>query len=335
MYQPTTRVLTVLELLQTYGQLSSAELAERLEVTQRSIRRYIMMLQDLGIPVESRPGRYGGYRLRPGYKLPPLMFTNGEALAVTLGLLAIERLGLTIDEPAVEGAMAKIDRVLPDDVRDQVRWVHDALVFDETPPAESARSDTVMAVSQAVRQNRRIWIRYVGPAGETARALDPYGLVFRYGRWYVVGWCHLREDVRVFRLDRIVKLRVLSSEFSKPEEFNAREFVLRTLDERFHEPEVEVLLGTTLDDARGWIPVIMGTLQETPGGVLFTCNTGSLDWMAHYLAGLPWAVTVRKPVELIEAIERLTDRVSSISYEPEPREMEESSERGRRLIRST
>ncbi len=87
MYHPTTRVLTVLELLQSRQQLSGAELASRLEVDRRTVRRYVTMLQDLGIPVEGERGRHGGYRLRPGFKLPPLMFTEDEALALTLGLL--------------------------------------------------------------------------------------------------------------------------------------------------------------------------------------------------------------------------------------------------------
>src|ERR687891_436879 len=113
MYQPTTRLLTVLELLQARPYLTGADLARRLEVDGRTVRRYVMMLQDMGIPVEANHGRYGGYRLRPGYKLPPLMFTEEEALAVTLGLLAARRIGLALTAPAVEGALAKIDRVLP------------------------------------------------------------------------------------------------------------------------------------------------------------------------------------------------------------------------------
>src|SRR5262249_43642702 len=88
MYQPTTRLLTILELLQARPQLSAAELARRLEVDGRTVRRYVTMLQDMGIPIQAVHGRYGGYRLRPGYKLPPLMFTAEEALAVALGLLA-------------------------------------------------------------------------------------------------------------------------------------------------------------------------------------------------------------------------------------------------------
>src|SRR5689334_14303765 len=101
MYFPTTRVLTVLELLQSHQQMGGPELAQRLEVNVRTVRRYITMLQDLGIPVEGERGRQGAYRLRPGFRLPPLMFTEDETLAVTLGLLAARKLGLTVAAPAV------------------------------------------------------------------------------------------------------------------------------------------------------------------------------------------------------------------------------------------
>src|SRR5438105_5393902 len=129
MYHPTTRVLTALELLQSRSRMSGAELADRLEVDRRTVRRYITMLQELGVPVESESGRYGGYRLRPGYKLPPMMFNEEEALALILGLLASRRAGLLDAAPAVEGALAKIDRVLPDRVRDRVQAVRGALAF--------------------------------------------------------------------------------------------------------------------------------------------------------------------------------------------------------------
>src|SRR5262252_7481934 len=129
MSHPTTRVLTVLELLQSRPRLSGSELADRLDVDPRTVRRYVSALQDLGVPVESEPGRYGGYRLRPGYKLPPLMFNEEEALALILGLLASRRAGLLDAAPAVEGALAKIDRVLPDRLRGRVQAVQGALGF--------------------------------------------------------------------------------------------------------------------------------------------------------------------------------------------------------------
>src|SRR3989441_8843941 len=133
MYHPTTRVLTVLELLQAHRQMSGPKLAERLEVDVRSVRRYITMLQDLGIPIEAERGRYGNYRLMRGFKLPPLMFTEDEALALTLGLLAARKLGLAVAAPAVEGALAKGERGLPTALGGRVQAVHETLVFDFNP----------------------------------------------------------------------------------------------------------------------------------------------------------------------------------------------------------
>lgn len=103
MYNPTTRLLTILELLQLYPVLSGVELAQRLEVDGRTVRRYVTMLQDMGIPVEAVRGRDGGYRLRPGFKLPPMMFTQHEALALALGLLLARRLGLGVEREAMDG----------------------------------------------------------------------------------------------------------------------------------------------------------------------------------------------------------------------------------------
>src|SRR5438874_8687133 len=154
MYHPTTRVLTVLELLQAHRQMSGPKLAERLEVDVRSVRRYIMMLQDLGIPIEAQRGRYGTYRLLRGFKLPPLMFTEDEALALTLGLLAARRLGLTVTAPAVEGALAKIERVLPSALRERVQAVQETPILDVTASGITPTTEIVSTLSTAAQQGR-------------------------------------------------------------------------------------------------------------------------------------------------------------------------------------
>jgi predicted DNA-binding transcriptional regulator YafY len=295
-YQPTTRVLTVLELLQAHGRLRGAELAARLEVDQRSVRRYITMLQDLGIPVVSERGRYGGYRLKPGYKLPPLMFTDDEALAVTLGLLAARRLGLAAAAPAVEGALAKLDRVLPEVVRDQVQAVQETVAFDVPPVASSPDAGTMSAFSVAARQCRRLRLLYQSLHGTTERDVDPYGLVYRKGAWYAVGWCHLRSALRVFRLDRVQRVATLDETFELPDDFDARQYVQQSLASMPNTWAVEVLLETRLEEAERWVSPVLGTLEAVPEGVLLRCQIGSLERMAHYLAGLSWRLVVRHPV---------------------------------------
>src|SRR5215467_1410948 len=110
MYSPATRLLTLLELLQSRPGRTAAQLAERLEVDARSVRRYVTMLQDMGMPIVAERGRYGGYRLLPGYKLPPLMLSNDEAIAVTLGLLAADRLGLAGAVPAARSEERRVGK---------------------------------------------------------------------------------------------------------------------------------------------------------------------------------------------------------------------------------
>src|SRR3954467_2995142 len=130
MYSPTTRVLTVLELLQSRHRVTGAEIAERLEVHIRTVRRYIATLEELGMPVAAERGRYGAYRLMPGFKLPPLMLNEEEALATTVGLLAARRLGLGGTAAGVEGGIVKLERVLPLPLRERVRAVEETLVLD-------------------------------------------------------------------------------------------------------------------------------------------------------------------------------------------------------------
>lgn len=310
MYHPTTRVLTVLELLQSRERLSGPELAARLEVNARTARRYITMLQDMGIPIEAERGRYGAYRLRPGFKLPPLMFSDEEALAVTLGLLAARRLGLAVAAPAVEGALAKIERVLPPALRERLQAVQASLVLDLARSEASPSSATVVEMSRAAQAGRRVSMRYSNERGaETERALDPYGIVFRQGRWYVVGYCHLRQALRLFRLDRVTELQVGDEPFTRPEGFDAAAFVVQSLASIPNTWEVEVLLRAPLDEARRRISPVFGTLEECEGGVLLRAHGDHLSWMARELVATGLRLRVLRPEALREELRQLAQRV--------------------------
>src|SRR5499427_4182676 len=182
MSHPTVRLLTMLELLQAHARITGAELAERLELDPRTVRRYIAMLQEWGIPILARRGRYGAYRLMPGFKLPPLMFTEEEALALTLGLLAVRRTGLALTVPAVEGALAKVERVLPVSLRTRVQAVQEAVFLYLAPPRDAPAPEVVMTLSTAVQEQRYVLLRHRSAQGaETERRFDPYGLVYRAG----------------------------------------------------------------------------------------------------------------------------------------------------------
>jgi len=317
MYFPTTRVLTILELLQSHYRLSGPELAERLEVNTRTVRRYITMLQDLGIPVEAERGRHGSYRLRPGFKLPPLMFTEDEALSLTLGLLVARRLGLTsavAAVPAVESAIAKIERVLPVALRERVQAVQETLILDFPRSGSTPRTEIVVTLCSAAQQQRRVFLRYSSWKGEESeRAVDLYGLVYRSGYWYAVGYCHLRTDLRVFRLDRIVWAEMRDESFVRPADFDSLGYVMRSLAMTPTTWSIEALLETTLQEAQQYVPAVIATLEEVPEGVLLRCSVENLTWFAHFLAGLPCPFIVLQPAELRDELQKLAARIAEMA----------------------
>jgi predicted DNA-binding transcriptional regulator YafY len=305
-YHPTTRVLTVLELLQARGRLTGPELAERLEVDLRTVRRYVTMLQDLGIPVEAERGRHGGYRLRPGFRLPPLLFTDDEALAIMLGLLAARRLGLVSSASTVEGALAKVERVLPPDVRARIAAVQETATFDPVRGVSIPATETVMSVAAAVHDQRRAILQYASAQGEeTERAVDLYGLVHLMGRWYAPGYCHLRRDLRLFRLDRIREITLGEETFQRPPHFDPLGFVQDALAVAPSAWHVEALLFTTLEEARREIPAYEASLEPCEEGVILRANVECLDGAARYLVHLGFRFEVRQPTELREALHDL------------------------------
>jgi predicted DNA-binding transcriptional regulator YafY len=315
MYQPTTRLLTVLELLQARPHLTGAELARRLEVDGRTVRRYVTMLQDAGIPVEAMHGRYGGYRLRPGFKLPPLMFSEEEALAVTLGLMAARRLGLAGAAPATEGALAKIERVLPVIVRERISALEATIGFTQRAPhVVPAASDVLLTLSAAAHHQRRVHVQYRARDGaESERDVDPYGLVFHYGRWYLVGHDHASSEIRTFRIDRVLLVELRDGGFERPPQFDAVDHLAKALASLPFGFEIEVRLDTTVEEARSRVPAFVAGIEETPDGVMLRTQTEDPGMAARYLVGLGFRFTVIRPPELQEAVRRLAAELLGIA----------------------
>lgn len=317
MYHPTTRVLTVLELLQTYESLSGPELARRLEVSPRSVRNYIVMLQDLGIPVEATYGRHGAYRLRPGYKLPPLIFTDDEAVSLVIGLLAVRRLGLRIAAQNVEGALAKLERVLPEAVGSRVRALQSAVVFDLDVPSARSEALVVATFSEAVQTHRRVWFRYRSfREVETERELDPYGVVCQQGRWYAVGYDHGRRALRTFRLDRVLASELCVEQFEPISGFDTLAHVERSIALAPIGWKAEVLLETTLGQARSQLSALMATFEEVPEGVLLhhqVYHPDGLNQLALLLVGMDCPLVVIEPPALRTALQQLATRAAQLA----------------------
>ncbi len=306
MTRPTTRVLAVLELLQSQGRVSGPELALRVGVDGRTLRRYIAMLEELGIPIVAERGRFGGYALVAGFKLPPMIFTDDEALALSVGLLAARGLGLADAAPAVAGAQAKLQRVMPPALKRRLRAIDETVALDlsrgNVPPEDNAALVTLSAAAQA---RQRVHLDYrSGEQQTTARDFDPYGLVWRGGRWYAVGHCHLRRDVRSFRLDRVIAVRALPASFGRPDDFDALAHLARSVATMPRAHAIEVLLHTDLDRARRETFDAIGVFAPEGDGVRLSAQADNLDWFAREMGRLSFDFTVLSPATLRDSVRR-------------------------------
>ena len=313
MLTPTARLLELLELLQAQPLLTGREIADRLGVDRRTARRYIAALQDLGIPIEGQRGVGGGYRIRPGFRLPPLMLTDDEAVAVALGVQAAGRLGLSGSAEAVEGALGKIHRVLPDGLRRRVEALEETLDFTSSArQGAPVKGETVLVLAEAIRRRRRLRLTYCAFSGdETRRELSPHGLVVHSARWYLAGHDHLRDDLRTFRVDRMLRLRVIDQPADEPPDgFDAVTYVSTSLARVPWGWDVEVALDLPLDEALRRVPATLAELADEDGTTVLRMRADSLDWAAHVLARLGCLFTIRRPDELRASIRALADRLA-------------------------
>ncbi|MFC1411033.1 helix-turn-helix transcriptional regulator [Streptacidiphilus sp. N1-12] len=342
MARPTGRVLTLLELLQSGGIRTVAELADRLGVDGRTVRRYVDHLVDLDVPVESVRGRYGGYRLAPGYRLPPLMLNDDEALAVLLGLVAGRRAGLlTSAGAASETAAAKIRRVLPERLARQLDTVLESLAFT-APAGEFATPETgiLLTLADAVRRHRPVLIRYTSRDGRRSeRTLHPYGIVTHEGRWYVTGadpgagegvgsgaepavGSGTGQD-RTFRLDRIADARTLPGSFDPPVGVDPAQRVLSGLATAPYRHEVTLRIHGTVEQIRARLPASIASVQELPSGAgaaqserwyRVEIRAERLDWLPPLLASLDRPFTIERPDELRALVIVLADRLTAAAH---------------------
>lgn len=319
--RPTTRVLAVLELLQTRQRISGSEIARRLHVDGRTVRRYISVLEDIGIPITAEQGRNGGYMLVSGFKLPPMMFTDDEALALSIGLLAARGLGVAETMPALASAEAKLKRVMPEPVRQRLEDVHRTIQLDLQSRAPAVGKKTLSALATAAHARRRVRLAYASRDGEpTERDLDPYGLSYRRGRWYAVGFCHLRQDLRTFRLDRVQRVELLAPRFARPERFDIVEYLNRSFASLREAQPFEVLLETDLETALSWDLGTTELLEPCDEGVRLRGSTDCFERCARQLAWLPCTFEVRQPPALAHAVRALAERLvrHSVPREPGP-----------------
>jgi predicted DNA-binding transcriptional regulator YafY len=281
-------------------------------------------LIDLDVPVESVRGRYGGYRLAPGYRLPPLMLSDDEALAVLLGLVAGRRAGLTTTQhTANETASAKIRRVLPKHLARRLDTLLESLAFTEQPGEfDTPDSGVLLTIADAVRHHRPVSLRYTGRDGRRSeRTVHAYGIVAHAGRWYVTGEdAEIGQD-RTFRLDRIADARALPGSFDVPVGPDPAQRVLSALATAEYRHEVTLRIHGTVEQIRAHLPASVASLEEhrpaagqdrtTERWLRVELRAERLDWLPPVLASLGRPFVIERPDELRDLVAALADRLAS------------------------
>ena len=305
MTTPATRLINLILMLQRQPGQKAAELAKRLGISVRTLHRYFEMLDEMGVPVYAERGPYGGFSLVRGYKLPPLVFTPEEAVAVVLGTSLVPEMWGQLYHEVAQGALAKLENVLPDEQRQEIAWAQRSLVATGMNRVDiETLAPALEKLRQAVRETHQVHMTYhsgSNPHGEQ-RDLDPYALIHRAGWWYVIGYCHLRLALRAFRVDRIADLHLTDQVFTIPAGFEIHAYIAQ---EWQNVPQIKMRMRFTVQFAhlaqyaRGY----WETLDEEPGGsIVVTLNAPDFYAAASNALAYGPAVTVLEPPEVCQMV---------------------------------
>jgi len=300
-----TRLITLILSLQRQPGQKAADLAEKLGVSVRTLHRYFGMLDEMGVPVYAERGPYGGFSLVRGYKLPPLVFTPEEAVAVSLGTSLVGEMWGTLYHESAQGALAKLENVLPDEQRQEIAWARRSLVATGMNRADiEMLAPCLEKLRRAVRENRRVSMAYHSgnsPHGEV-RELDPYALVHRIGWWYVVGYCHLRLALRTFRVDRIAALTLTAQTFSVPGDFDIRAYLAQEWVE-MQPIKVQMRFLREFAHLAQYARGYWESLEEQPdGSMVVTFSVPDVYTAASNALAYGPAVTVLSPPEVRQMV---------------------------------
>jgi len=310
---PTARALLVLEMVQNQPGIGAAQLAGRLGLSDRAVRRHVAVLREAGIPVESTRGRYGGYRVGRGLRVPPLMFTATEALALVMAVL--EGHDAADPEDPVGSALGKIVRVLPEPLAgpvDAIRRVT-ARGWDVGVPDV----ETTAALVQASAARRRVRLRYrFGRGDEHEMEVDPWAVVVRHRRWYLLGWSHTKDARRVLRVDRVTRVGVLAETFMQPADLDPVAAVEEQLSQGWRYA-VEVEIEAPLSDVEHWLPRSFGRLEAVDERrTRLVATTDEPEWYAAELAGLPFDFRLIGSPEVRAAMKVVARRLQAAADAP-------------------
>ena len=308
---PTARALRALEILQARPGVTADQLAALLGVTERAARRYVGILREAGIPVESVRGPYGGYRLGRGTRLPPVVFTQEQALGLVMAVLDGQPAAIDADD-LVGSALSKVIRALPDSVGRQAATLR--TYASATPDRHSARPDpaTTSALVAAVADRRRVVVTYRGDGGEEWDAeVDPWAVVVRYGRWYLLCHSHRANAIRTYRIDRVRAVLQTPHGFIPPDDLDPVTALEENLGAgwKYH---TRVVFHAPQEKVAPWIRPPMGRLE--PDGdrcVLVGSTRNPTMYAQEWLAAVPFDFSVEQGPELRAAVATVAARFSA------------------------
>ncbi|WP_110182220.1 helix-turn-helix transcriptional regulator [Nocardioides solisilvae] len=309
---PTARALRALELLQARPGTTAAQLAKRLGVTERAARRYVAILREAGVPVTSVRGPYGGYRLGRGTRLPPVSFTQAEALVLVMAVLEGDPAGTGSDGP-VGAALGKVVRALPEGVRERAASLHAhvAATPDRTRPRTDPHLASRLVAAAAAAERVRLGRRDPATGGLRESVVDPWAVVVRYGRWYLLGHSHHADAVRTWRIDRLVSVDTTGETFVPPADLDPVAALAEHLASGWELP-TRVLIDAPLDEVRPWVSSHLGRLEEHGTGTLLVGTTRNPQaYAAEGLARVPFPFRVVEGPRLREAVAEVADRLAA------------------------
>jgi predicted DNA-binding transcriptional regulator YafY len=306
---PTARALRALEILQTRPGTTAGVLAERLGVTERAARRYVGILREAGIPVESVRGPYGGYRLGRGARLPPVVFTEAEALGLVMAVLDGQPAAADAGD-LVGVALGKVIRALPENVGRQAAALREHA--SAAPDRHSARPDpaTTSALVAAVAVGRRVRVTYRSESGNEWEAeVDPWAVVVRHGRWYLLCHSHRAGAIRTYRVDRVRAVRQTADTFEPPDDLDPVAALEENLGVGWEFP-TRVVFDAPRAEVAPWIRPPMGRLDASGDGCVLVGSTGNPTMYAQeWLANVPFPFRVDGGPELRAAVAAVASRL--------------------------
>jgi len=297
--------LRTLELIQARPGITADELGDGLGVTGRAARRYVAILREADLPIDSASGPYGGYRLGRGLRLPPLTFSAAEATGLVMATLEGHR-GAADPTDVVGGALAKILRALP----------HRVSTPSAAAPGDAARHEDLEQLLAACAAARVLRLAYRVDDRLSEMLVEPWAVVLRHSHWYLLGWSRSRDAQRVLRVDRIAGIDALPETFTPPADLDA----LGTIEEHFSQGwryAVEVLVDAPPVWVRRWVPPSLARLEPVPGDrTRMVATTDDPDWYARQLAAIPVTFRTVDSPELCRAVADLGRRLQASAAEP-------------------